>query len=60
MSNINDRKSSEMINYNAPKLSPISLLNEIYSACTDSTLSKGKKMNGSLTAVIITENNSKD
>lgn len=57
-SNFGERRA-ELVNNSAPKLAPISILNEIYSSCND--LARGKKPSrGSLTAVVVTENSSRD
>ena len=58
--NINNSKvksHSGTINYNAMKISPISILNEIYSSCIDEKFNKRiitNKVEGSLTSIIIT------
>ena len=35
LNNTKLRKSGEFISYNAPKIAPISLINEVYDACND-------------------------
>jgi hypothetical protein len=47
------------MNNSAPKLAPISILNEIYSSCNDFVKEK-KPSKGSFTAMVVTENNNKD
>jgi hypothetical protein len=59
LNNTNLRKSGEFISYNAPKIAPISLINEVYAACNDFQRNKVKRSAGSLTAVLITESSGK-
>lgn len=54
LTNTNRRNSGEFINYTAPKIAPISILNEIYASCNDFQRNKSKKSNGSFTSVLIT------
>lgn len=53
LNNINTKKSGDFISYTAPKISPVSIINELYANCNDFERNKGKQK-GSLTAVILT------
>lgn len=54
------KKAGDTINYNSLKLSPISILNEVYSGCVDHTknppIVNKKIKGGSFTSIIATEN----
>lgn len=54
LTNTNKRNPAEFINYTAPKIAPISILNEIYASCNDYQRNKSKRSTGSLTSVLIT------
>lgn len=60
LSSLRTRKSTDFINYNAPKILPVSLLNEIYSSCIDKKRMKGSKGDGSFSAILVTQNSTKD
>lgn len=54
LTNTSKRTTGEFINYTAPKIAPISILNEIYANCNDFQRNKAKKSTGSFTSVLIT------
>jgi hypothetical protein len=59
LNNAQKRRSGEFISYSAPKIAPISLINEVYANCNDFKRSKGKQSEGSLTAVLATDSTGK-
>lgn len=59
LNNTNNKRPGEFISYSAPKISPISLINEVYASCNDFSRSRGKVGEGSLTAILLTESQAK-
>jgi|688.fasta_scaffold273518_1 hypothetical protein len=60
LSSPNARRNNDFVQISSPKISSVSILNEIYANCSDFSQDKlsKNKLKGSLTAIISTDGNS--